>query len=86
MSVKGVGGKVADCILLFGFSRYEACPHDVWVKRIFSETYHVENICEKTGYAFAEKKWKGYAGLAQQFLFYRERNLKNAPAAERKPI
>jgi len=29
MSVKGIGGKVADCILLFGLHRYEAFPHDV---------------------------------------------------------
>lgn len=73
MKIKGVGGKVADCILLFGLSRYEVCPHDVWVKRIFSGKYGVENICEKTGYEFARQKWGKYAGIAQQYLFYCER-------------
>jgi N-glycosylase/DNA lyase len=73
MKIKGVGGKVADCILLFGLSRYEACPHDVWVKRIFSEKYRIEKINEKKGYEFAQKKWGAYAGIAQQYLFYYER-------------
>lgn len=78
MSVKGIGGKVADCILLFAMSRYEACPHDVWIRRIFSEKYNIENITEQKGYAFASEKWGRYAGIAQQFLFYAEReyNLK----------
>ena len=73
MQIKGIGGKVADCILLFGMSRYEVCPHDTWVKRIFSEKYHIQNINEKRGYAFARSKWGGYAGIAQQYLFYCER-------------
>lgn len=71
--IKGIGGKVADCILLFGMHRTEVCPHDVWVKRIFTERYHIDNISEKKGYAFAEEKWGQYAGYAQQYLFYAER-------------
>ncbi len=83
MKIKGVGGKVADCILLFGLSRYEVCPHDVWVKRIFSEKYGVEKICEKTGYEFARKKWGKYAGIAQQYLFYCERENYKKQAIEK---
>jgi N-glycosylase/DNA lyase len=74
MDIKGVGGKVADCILLFGMARYEACPHDVWVKRIFEHTYGISGINEKKGYALAYEKWGNYAGIAQQFLFHRERS------------
>ena len=74
LDVKGIGGKVADCILLFGMSRYEVCPHDVWVKRIFSEKYNIEKINEKKGYALATGKWGEYAGIAQQYLFYAERD------------
>ena len=70
LSVKGIGGKVADCILLFGMGRYEVCPHDVWVKRIFKQSYGLEDISEKTGYKFASEKWGEYAGIAQQYLFY----------------
>ena len=70
LAMKGIGGKVADCILLFGMHRTEVCPHDVWVKRIFSEKYHIENITEKKGYAFATPRWGEYAGIAQQYLFH----------------
>lgn len=73
LSLKGVGGKVADCILLFGMHRYEVCPHDVWVKRIFTEYYKIADITEKKGYALASSKWGGYAGIAQQYLFFAQR-------------
>ena len=76
LALKGIGGKVADCILLFGMHRTEVCPHDVWVKRIFSERYHIENINEKKGYALARSKWGDYAGIAQQYLFFAEREEK----------
>ena len=70
MQIKGIGEKVADCILLFGMSRYDVCPQDVWVKRIFTETYQIKNLTPKKGYAFADQKWGKYSGLAQQYLFY----------------
>ena len=75
--IKGIGGKVADCILLFGLGRYEVCPHDVWIKRILSEKYNIEDINEKKGYQFVSEKWGDYAGIAQQFLFYAHRGQKN---------
>ena len=37
--IKGVGAKVAECTLLYGFGRIEAFPVDVWVKRIMQEMY-----------------------------------------------
>ena len=70
MKIKGVGEKVADCILLFGMSRYDVCPQDVWVKRIFTEIYQIKDLTVKKGYAFADQKWGKYSGLAQQYLFY----------------
>lgn len=33
MKIKGVGAKVAECTLLYGFGRKEAFPVDVWVKK-----------------------------------------------------
>jgi N-glycosylase/DNA lyase len=81
ISQKGVGGKVADCVLLFGLARYEACPHDVWIKRVFGERYGLGRVTEKNGYAFATGKWGPYAGIAQQFLFYAERKVQSKKAA-----
>lgn len=68
-SLKGVGPKVADCILLFSFGKREAFPKDVWMKRILKAIYSFEpkNDAELT--AFASEKFPEFAGLAQQYLF-----------------
>ena len=64
MTIKGVGPKVAACVLLFGFSKYDAFPIDVWVKKILSNYYSDGQ----------PKHFSGeYAGIAQQYLFYYER-------------
>jgi len=65
MSVKGVGPKVAECALLYGFNRLEAFPVDVWVKRILKELYP-KGLPEC---------FSGYEGIAQQYLFHWRRNL-----------
>ena len=60
MKIKGVGPKVSDCILLFAFSRIEAFPQDVWIKRAMAEYFdgHLPKVAEK------------YAGIVQQYIFY----------------
>ena len=65
MKIKGVGPKVAECTLLYGFGKKEAFPVDVWVKRIVSELYP-EGLPECI---------KGNEGIAQQYLFHWRRNL-----------
>ena len=42
-TLSGVGDKVADCILLFGASRFEAFPVDTWIKQAMCELYSTEN-------------------------------------------
>lgn len=66
MKIKGVGAKVAECTLLYGFGKKEAFPVDVWVKRIMSELYP-DGLPECT---------KDVEGIAQQYLFHWRRNLK----------
>lgn len=66
MKIKGVGPKVAECTLLYGFGKKEAFPIDVWVKRILSELYP-KGLPECI---------KGSEGIAQQYLFHWRRNLK----------
>ncbi len=67
MKIKGVGSKVADCILLFALSRYKTFPKDVWIKRIMKEDY---GVLEDNIDAFAREKFGNYAGIAQQYLYY----------------
>lgn len=69
MKIKGVGNKVADCILLFGNKRKETFPVDVWVKRSIGSLYSDE-IGEKSIQEFAKDKFSELAGYAQQYLFY----------------
>lgn len=65
MTIKGVGPKVAECVLLFGMYRTEAFPVDVWIKRVM-ENYYPDGLPEVT---------KGIEGIAQQYLFHYIRNL-----------
>ncbi|MDE5763966.1 MAG: DNA-3-methyladenine glycosylase 2 family protein [Ruminococcus sp.] len=63
--IKGVGPKVADCVLLFGMHRTEAFPIDVWIKRVL-EKYYPNGFPE-----FASEN----AGIAQQYLFHYIRSI-----------
>ena len=73
MKVKGIGRKVADCILLFSYSRLEICPVDVWMKKIFSKYYDIKEKDMDRAFCLSAEKWGEYAGIAQQYLFYYER-------------
>ncbi len=73
MKIKGVGGKVADCILLFSCERYETFPKDVWIKRIVEELYGVP---EKEIDGFISEKYGDLAGFAQQYLYFWARDNK----------
>jgi len=39
MKLIGVGPKVADCILLYGFEKMEAFPIDIWVSRVYTAAF-----------------------------------------------
>ena len=76
MTVKGIGNKVADCIVLFGLSKCESFPIDVWIKRIMEYCYFegeepIGKISE-----FAKEKFGSLGGYAQQYLFFYARENK----------
>ena len=62
--LNGVGDKVANCAVLFGLHRLDAFPVDVWIKRALRE--HMPQ-------GFDPKSLGEYAGLAQQYMFFAER-------------
>lgn len=68
--IPGVGDKISDCILLFGYNRIDRVPIDVWTRRIFTNLYGKD---EKAKYEdlqnFAYEKFGQYAGYAFSFLF-----------------
>ena len=72
----GVGPKIAQCSLLFGFERLAMFPIDVWIERMLRELYfrnEVEQI--KVGHLrdFAREYFGPYRGYAQQWLFHHGR-------------
>ena len=73
---KGVGAKVADCIMLFSMGKVSAFPVDVWVKRAMMYFYNAEEGSLNKIRIFARNKFKDVAGFAQQYLFYYARENK----------
>ena len=69
-NLSGVGEKVADCVLLFGFDRLESFPVDTWIKKIV-EKYYFDGkaLSAKKLAEFGREKFGDYAGVAQQYLF-----------------
>ena len=71
-SLSGIGDKVADCILLFGASRFEAFPVDTWIKQAMTEIYSTPADAKKIR-AFAAEKFGDLSGFAQQLIFAAKR-------------
>lgn len=65
--IKGVGNKVADCILLFAYQKFDVFPKDVWIKKVLNELY---GISEKDFDNFVLNYFGDLAGYAQQYLFF----------------
>lgn len=71
----GVGPKVANCALLFGFERLRAFPIDVWIERVLLTIYfpRKRKVTAKRLRDFSEKYFGPYGGYAQQYLFHHAR-------------
>ena len=68
----GIGPKVASCILLFAYQKYDVFPVDTWVKKVMKKEYNIEG--EKNIRAFASITYGKYSGIAIQYLFNYGRN------------
>ena len=71
MSIKGVGPKIADCILLFAYAKTEVFPTDVWIKRVVEHVYFKGKDTKlSTIQEFAKDYFGQLAGYAQQYMFF----------------
>lgn len=70
----GIGPKVASCILLFAYQKYDVFPIDTWVKKHMKINYGIQG--EKNIRDFAIKTYGKYSGIAIQYLFNYSRNIK----------
>jgi N-glycosylase/DNA lyase len=71
----GVGEKVANCALLFGFGRLAAFPIDVWIERVLRSIYFARKrrVTAKRLRDFSATYFGPYGGYAQQYLFHHAR-------------
>lgn len=64
MTIKGIGPKVASCILIFGYGRREGFPLDTWMKQCMAKYYPGKD----------SSYFSPYEALSQQYLFSFMRN------------
>jgi len=77
ITLRGVGPKVADCILLFSFKRSDVFPVDTWIRKSFALFSNEEKNDGQIERYFLSI-FKEYSGFAQQYLynFMLHKNLK----------
>ena len=63
MRLSGVGVKVAECICLFALHHIDAFPVDTHIRQMLDEHYPK---------GFPLQRYKGFAGVMQQYAFYYE--------------
>ncbi len=68
MTLCGVGRKVADCILFFGFTRTDVFPVDTWIRKAYKEFCDVPRSDSKISDYFVSIFGK-YSGYAQQYIY-----------------
>ncbi len=77
MKLRGVGKKIADCVLLFAYGFDSAFPVDVWIERALQTLYFPKRrVSEKKLLHFAATHFGPHAGYAQQYLFHYMRTKK----------
>ena len=77
LSLKGVGPKVASCIMLFGFNRLSSFPVDTWIEKVYRKYLYVGEKTRPQISSYLEKKFGKLSGIVQQYLFNYERNENN---------
>ena len=75
MEIRGIGPKIADCVLLHSLDKLEAFPIDVWVRRALQEWYfHGTKMPSYQAVTEWARDYFGrYAGYAELYLFHGRR-------------
>lgn len=83
ISLAGVGPKVADCVLLFGYGKKDVFPVDTWIEKMFFKYYTLQQLqaadakISKSQTSLREQirhyltaQFGQLSGYAQQYLFF----------------
>ncbi|MFH1199644.1 MAG: hypothetical protein V1708_01105, partial [Candidatus Micrarchaeota archaeon] len=85
MELRGVGEKVADCVLVFGYGFGEAFPVDLWMARIMRRHYVKRRMSGKKISEYGRRRFGNKAAVVHEFLFAnRERLCAPMSKAKRK--
>jgi N-glycosylase/DNA lyase len=85
IKLRGVGRKVANCILLFAYGRMDVVPVDVWIERAIRTLYFPKKrkVTDKRIREFASTYFGPNGGYAQQYLFHWLRTREKVAAVTR---
>ena len=73
IKLSGIGPKVADCILLFGFHRGDVFPVDTWIEKVYKTYFSDISDRNKIRQNLIDE-FGDLSGYAQQYLFYYQRS------------
>ena len=73
MTLKGVGRKVADCILLFAFHYTDVFPTDTWIVKAYQDEFGKTNLSPVKISELYANRFGDLSGFAQQYMFYAKR-------------
>ena len=72
--IRGIGEKIADCVLAFSLDKGAAFPVDRWVKRALIEWYGMpEKMNNSAAGEWARDRFGEDGAYVQQYLFHRQR-------------
>jgi N-glycosylase/DNA lyase len=78
MRFDGIGPKVADIILLYGFGRPDAFPMDRWIKEaLIREYFQGKRASDGKLREFAHRYFGKHAGIAHLYMFAFERKMRS---------
>ncbi len=70
LSLKGVGEKVAHCIMLFGLGVKDVFPVDTWINKVYNKLTNTVVSDRKKITRELTDRYKDLSGYAQQYFFY----------------
>lgn len=78
VSLKGIGEKVANCVMLFGLGVKDVFPVDTWINKVYNNLTKTNETNRKKITAELTSRYGSLSGYAQQYFFYffRENKIK----------
>ena len=81
LNLKGVGEKVAHCILLFACHDTTRFPVDTWINKVYNDLTHTSTTNRKAISKDLTNRYGNLSGYAQQYFFYYYRENKGGVSA-----